>query len=107
MAKSQVQINVTLPTGLHEQVKHAALIRGANEGRAVTVSQFYSEAVKALTKRINAGEDIIFAAHAHGGVKPLAIRLEPDAAEMVRRFHTVTTYSSFISTAVRHYLQKD
>ncbi|WP_152522525.1 hypothetical protein [Sphingobium ummariense] len=107
MAQSQVQVNVTLPTGLHDQVKQAVLERGARAGRPITVREFYSDAVRSLTRRIDAGEDIIFAAHPPGGVKQLAIRLEPDAGALVQRFRTVTTLSSFISTAVRHYLQED
>ncbi|WP_048575070.1 MULTISPECIES: hypothetical protein [Sphingomonadaceae] len=108
MAKSQVQMGITLPTGLHDQVRQAVLQRSAREGRTITVSEFYSEAVKALTRRIDAGEDIVFAAHPRrGGVDPLSVRLEEDAAEMVIRFRHLTTQSSFISTAVRHYLKKD
>jgi len=107
MTSKKVQINITLPVGLHEGMHQEALQRSATEGRIVTISEIYSEAVRVLSDRIDAGEKIIFGAHARGHVKQLAIRLYPDAAALVKRFRGITPLSSVMSTAVRHYLKKD
>ena len=107
MTATAVQLSITLPLGMHEQVRDLAQVRGIEFGRVVTMGEIYSLAIGALTARLDAGEDIVFAGHPKGGVRPASIRVGALAARQSVRRLDQTTQSSFVATAVRHYLKTE
>ena len=74
MTAKEVQLSITLPLGMHEQVRDLAQARGIEFGRVVTMGEVYSLAIGVLTARLDAGEDIVFACHPKGGVRRASIR---------------------------------
>lgn len=104
MSAKEVQLSVTLPSGMHEKVRDIAQARTDTDGHPVTMGDIYSAAIGALTTRLDQGEEIVFASHPRGGVSRASIRVDELAAEQITRRLQFTTQSSFVATAVRHYL---
>lgn len=107
MTAKEVQLSVTLPIGMHEQVRDLAQLRSDASGETVTMGEIYSAAIGALTTRLDAGEDIVFASHPKGGVRRASIRVDELAARQSVRRLAQTRQSSFVATAVRHYLKSE
>lgn len=103
MNRKEVQLSVTLPTGMHDQARELARSERSTTGQTVTIGDIYGAAIGALTARIEAGEDIICASHPKGGVSRHSIRVDELAAEQSTRRAQLATQSSFVATAMRHY----
>lgn len=107
MSRRDVQLSVTLPTGMHEEARK--LVRARREaGRGgVTIGDIYTEAIDALIARIATGEPIVFASHPRGGVTQHSIRVHASAARKCAQCLDQTTQSSFVATAMRHHYKKE
>lgn len=107
MTRNEVQLSVTLPTGLHNRARELARSQTETTGRTITIGDVYAAAIGALTTRLDAGEDIVFQAHPKGGVRRHSIRVPELAAEQSTRRQRLTTQSSFVATAMRHYINQE
>lgn len=89
---------------MHDHARKLANAERAATRKIVTIGDIYEAAIGALTARIEAGEKIIFASHPKGGVCRHSIRVTERTAAQSTRFAKVTTQSSFVATAMRHYI---
>lgn len=104
MTRKEVQLSLTLPIGMHDRARALANAERAATGKIVNIGDIYAAAISALTARIEAGEEIVFAAHPKGGIRRHSIRVTERTAAQSIRFARVTTQSSFVATAMRHYI---
>lgn len=104
MTRKEVQLSLTLPTGMHDRARALANAERAATRKTVTIGDIYAAAIGALTARIEAGEAVIFASHPKGGVSRHSIRVNVRTAEQSTRHAKLTTQSSFVATAMRHYI---
>lgn len=107
MSRKEIQLSVTLPIGLHDRARELAREQTSSTGQTVTIGDVYAAAIGALTTRLDAGEDIVFQSHPKGGVRRHSIRVPELAAEQSTRRQRLTTQSSFVATAMRHYLNQE
>jgi hypothetical protein len=104
MTRKEVQLSLTLPIGMHDRARQMANAERAATRKIVYIGDIYAAAIGALTARIEAGENITFAAHPKGGVSRHSIRVDELTAAQSTRHAQLTTQSSFVATAMRHYI---
>lgn len=96
MVKSLMRLGLTVPTGLHEDMRKLSFKRTAEANNVVTLTDVYAEGVKRLVARIEAGENFIYPVQPRGSVKKISLRMPEDIAELIAKHATDASQSAIV-----------
>lgn len=102
-----MRVGLTLPIATHEAMRQLSFKRSAKEGKAVTLSDLYSEGIHRLAVKIEAGEDIVYPVQPRGSIRRVSLRLPCEVCAILKKHCHLSSQSAIVAKGAQDLLQVD
>ena len=96
MVKTLMRLGLSVPVGLHEDMRKLSFKRTADANTVVTLADLYAEGVQKLAARIEAGETFVYPVQPRGTVKKISLRMPEEIAELIAKHATEASQSAIV-----------
>jgi len=107
MVKNLMRLGLSVPVGLHEDMRKLSFKRTAATNNVVTLTDVYAEGVTKLVSRIEAGERFVYPVQPRGSVKKISLRMPEEIADLIAKHATESSQSAIVVKGAQCLLQED